>query len=82
MLPGIIGSLQALEAIKLLINIGECLIGRMLHVDTMDMTFRTFNLHKNPENKITYTNRDKIQIRDLDGVCSPYTMAPSIYDTK
>ena len=54
----------------------------MLHVDTMEMTFQIFNLHKNPENKITYTNRDKIQIRDLDGVCSPYTGAPSIYDKK
>ncbi len=81
-LPGIIGSLQALEAIKLLVNIGECLIGRILHVDTMEMTFRIFNLHKNPENEITYANRDKIQIRDLDGVCSPYTGAPSTYDKK
>ena len=43
-LPGIVGSMQALEAIKLLTGIGEPLIGRLLHVDTLGMKFRTFTL--------------------------------------
>ena len=43
-LPGIVGIIQALEAIKLLLGLGEPLIGRILTIDTTDMSFRTFNL--------------------------------------
>ncbi len=48
-LPGIIGSLQATETIKLIIGKGEPLIGKMVHVDTMTMRFREFKLRKDPE---------------------------------
>ena len=47
-LPGIVGSIQALETIKVLLGLGEPLIGRILSVDTTDMSFRTFNLRKRP----------------------------------
>ncbi len=70
-LPGIIGSIQALEVIKLLLGIGEPLIGRILSVDTTDMSFRTFNLRKDPANQITYENRDRIIVRELEGLCAP-----------
>ena len=70
-LPGIIGSIQALEAIKLLLGLGEPLIGRILSVDTTDMSFRTFNLRKDPANQVTYENRDRIIIHDLEGLCAP-----------
>ena len=53
-LPGIVGSIQALEAIKLLLGLGEPLIGRILTIDTTDMTFRTFNLKPDPANEVTY----------------------------
>jgi len=43
-LPGIVGSLQALEAIKLILGVGEPLVGRLLLVDTLDMEFRTLNV--------------------------------------
>ncbi|MFZ9159012.1 MAG: molybdopterin-synthase adenylyltransferase MoeB, partial [Ilumatobacteraceae bacterium] len=43
-LPGIIGSIQALEAIKILLELGDGLIGRILAVDTTEMSFRTFKL--------------------------------------
>ena len=36
------------------------------------MTFRTFNLKADPANVVTYDNRDKIQIRELDGLCAPW----------
>ncbi len=70
-LPGIIGSIQALEVIKLLLGLGEPLIGRILSVDTTDMSFRTFNLRQDPANQVTYANRDRIIVRDLVGLCAP-----------
>lgn len=74
-LPGIVGSIQALETIKLLLDLGEPLIGRILAIDTTEMTFRTFNLRNDPSNHVTYENRDRIQVRDLDGVCAPWLHA-------
>ncbi len=71
-LPGIVGSIQALETIKLLLDLGDSLSGRILAIDTTEMTFRTFNLRKDPNNLVTYENRDRIQIRDLDGACAPW----------
>ena len=71
-LPGIVGSIQALEAIKVLLGIGEPLIGRILAIDTTDMTLRTFKLQADPANEVTYANRDRIQIHDVDGLCAPW----------
>ena len=48
-LPGIIGVLQALEAIKLIIKVGEPLVGRLLYFDALKMKFREFNLRRDPE---------------------------------
>ena len=70
-LPGIIGSLQALEAIKLVLGIGEPLIGRLLVFDALDLAFREFRLNVNPDNVVTWDNRDLIDIVDLDGLCMP-----------
>jgi molybdopterin/thiamine biosynthesis adenylyltransferase/rhodanese-related sulfurtransferase len=70
-LPGIVGSIQALETIKLLLGLGETLIGRILTVDTTEMEFRVFNLKPDPRNEVTHANRDRIQIRELDGLCAP-----------
>ena len=70
-LPGIVGSIQALEAIKVLLGIGEPLIGRILAIDTTDMTLRTFKLQVDPANEVTYANRDRIEIKELDGLCAP-----------
>ena len=71
-LPGIVGSIQALETIKLLLDLGDSLIGRILAIDTTEMSFRTFNLRKDSDNDVTYENRDRIQLRDLDGACAPW----------
>jgi molybdopterin/thiamine biosynthesis adenylyltransferase/rhodanese-related sulfurtransferase len=71
-LPGIVGSIQAVETIKLLLGLGDSLSGRILAIDTLDMTFRTFKLRPDPSNQVTYENRDKIQVRDLDGICAPW----------
>jgi molybdopterin/thiamine biosynthesis adenylyltransferase/rhodanese-related sulfurtransferase len=70
-LPGIIGSIQALETIKVILGLGEPLIGRILSVDTIEMEFRVFNLRPDPANEVTYANRDRIVIQELDGLCAP-----------
>ncbi len=70
-LPGIVGSIQALETIKLLLDLGDSLIGRVLAVDTTDMVFRTFKLRTDPNNPVTHENRDRIQVKDLEGLCGP-----------
>ena len=71
-LPGIIGSIQALETIKLLLGLGDSLSGRILAIDTLEMSFRTFKLRPDPSNVVTWANRDKIEVRDLDGLCAPW----------
>ncbi len=71
-LPGIIGSIQALEAIKVILELGDPLIGRILSVDTTEMSFRVFKLRPDPTNVVTYDNRDRIEVRDLDGLCAPW----------
>ena len=69
-LPGIIGSLQALEAIKLLLDLGDPLIGRILSFDALEMSFRTYKLRVDPTNPVTWDNRDAIEIAEYDELCA------------
>jgi len=48
-LPGIIGTMQAVEAIKLILGIGDSLLGRLLHFDALKMKFREFKLRRDPQ---------------------------------
>jgi adenylyltransferase/sulfurtransferase len=48
-LPGIVGTIQAAETLKLIIGIGEALVGRLLLLDALAMKFRELRLRKNPE---------------------------------
>lgn len=48
MLPGMIGVVQATEAVKLILNIGEPLIGRLLTYDALGMRFREVRLRRDP----------------------------------
>jgi DNA ligase (NAD+) len=52
-------------------GLGEALVGRILTIDTTDMSFRTFNLRPDPNNVVTYANRDRIIVQELDGLCAP-----------
>lgn len=70
-LPGIVGTLQALEALKLILGIGDPLIGRYLTFDALDMEFREFKIRKDPSNEITWENRDRIVVTELEGHCQP-----------
>lgn len=71
-LPGIIGSIQALETIKVLLDLGEPLIGRILTIDTTEMSFHVFKLRADPQNQVVWENRDRIEVRNLDGLCAPW----------
>ena len=48
-LPGVIGCIQATETIKLLLGVGEPLIGRLLYYDALNMAFRTFKVRRDPK---------------------------------
>jgi adenylyltransferase/sulfurtransferase len=50
MVPGIIGAIQALEALKIITGIGQILSGRLLNFDGLSMTFSEFEIKLNPEN--------------------------------
>lgn len=76
-LPGIVGSIQALEAIKLLLGLGDVLRGRLLAFDALELSFREYKLNIDPENQVTYANRDRIQIVELDGLCGPVVKEPA-----
>ena len=61
-LPGIVGSIQALETIKLILGIGEGLLGRLLVFDALEMSFHEYKIDPDPGNQITWKNRDQIQL--------------------
>lgn len=68
-LPGLIGTLQALEAIKLITGIGEPLIGKLLHVDTLSLRFRTFNLRSDPDCPVCGDQPTITEPIDYQGFC-------------
>ncbi len=67
-LPGLVGVIQATEVIKLILGIGEPLIGRLLLVDALGMSFRTMKLRKNPECPVCGT-RQITELIDYDQFC-------------
>ena len=69
-LPGIVGSMQALETIKLILNIGENLSGRLVVFDSLEMTFHEYTIKKDPTNKITWENRHSIEITEIGEDCA------------
>jgi sulfur-carrier protein adenylyltransferase/sulfurtransferase len=70
-LPGIVGSLQAIETIKLILDLGDSLRGRLLAYDSLEQSFREYKVRVDPANEITWENRDRIQVVELDGLCVP-----------
>jgi molybdopterin/thiamine biosynthesis adenylyltransferase len=70
-LPGIIGSIQALEAIKVILGLGDSLRGRLLAFDALELSFREYKLNIDPANEVTHANRDLIEVVELDGLCAP-----------
>jgi molybdopterin/thiamine biosynthesis adenylyltransferase/rhodanese-related sulfurtransferase len=75
-LPGIVGSIQAMEAIKLLLGLGDPLVGRLLAYDAMEESFRTFKVHRDPECPACGPNAGPIVIAEYDELCMPHPSAP------
>ncbi len=68
-LPGIIGTIQALEVIKLIIGQGEPLIGRLLVFDALKMSFRELKLRKNPDCPVCGENPTIHEFIDYEQFC-------------
>ena len=68
-LPGLLGVIQATETIKLILGIGEPLIGRLLLVDALGMNFRTLKLRKNPECPVCSAHPTQTELIDYDQFC-------------
>ena len=75
-LPGIVGSIQAIEAIKVLLGLGDPLIGRLLAYDALEESFRTFRLHRDPACPACGENAGHIVIAEYDDLCMPHPVAP------
>jgi molybdopterin/thiamine biosynthesis adenylyltransferase/rhodanese-related sulfurtransferase len=71
-LPGIVGSIQALEAIKLILGLGDPLVGRILSFDALEMSFREYKIRKDPSNPVTWENREAIELAEYDDLCAPH----------
>lgn len=78
-LPGIVGLIQATEALKLILGIGEPLIGRLIHFDALKMKFREFNLRRDPECPVCGEQPRITAPIDYEAFCSgPPVVRPAI----
>lgn len=68
-LPGTIGTLQATEALKVLLGIGEPMIGKLLLYNALDMTFDFVRLKKNPKCRVCGPNADIKELIDYEEFC-------------
>ncbi len=68
-LPGLVGVIQATEAIKLILGKGESLIGRLLLVDALNMRFRELKLRKNPDCPVCGANPTVTKLIDYQQFC-------------
>ena len=79
-LPGIIGSLQALEVIKLIVGFGESLIGRLVLFDGRRMQFRELVLEKDPDCPVCGTNPTVTTLIDYEAFCGVGAGSPESGD--
>jgi len=66
---GIVGSIQAVEALKLLMSIGENLVGRLMLIDGLSMDFRTVKIRRNPACPLCGDNPTVTELIDYDQFC-------------
>ena len=68
-LPGIIGVMQAIETVKLIMGIGEPLIGRLMHFDALKMKFREFKLRRDPKCPVCGDHPTITELIDYEQFC-------------
>jgi len=71
-LPGIVGSIQAMEAIKLILGLGDTLAGRLLAYDALEESFRTFKVNRDPACPACSIDPSDIVIAEYDEHCMPH----------
>lgn len=81
-LPGILGTIQAAEAIKLILGCGDPLIGRLLLVDVLDMRFHTVNLRRNPECPVCGDHPTITHLIDYPQFCGLTSNSPTAAQTE
>lgn len=64
-LPGILGCLQANEVLKLILGIGDCLVGKLLCIDALTMSFRTYELSKRADNPLYRGSPHEVALNDI-----------------
>ena len=77
-LPGVVGALQATEAIKLIVGVGEPLVGRLLLYDASSMAFRELRLEKNPECVLCSSKATQHGLIDYPAFCGVANSAPAL----
>src|SRR5450830_1041520 len=80
-LPGIIGTIQAMETIKLILGIGEPLVGRFLIFDALRMKFRELKLQKDPDCPVCGTHPTVTTLIDYDQFCGVQPAVPEPLET-
>lgn len=73
-LCGVVGSIQATEAVKLLLGIGEPLVGRLLAYDALEESFRTFKVNRDPNCAACSIPAEQLVIAEYDGLCMPHPL--------
>lgn len=68
-LPGIVGAMQANEAVKLLLGIGEPLVGRLVHFDALAFRFREIRLRRDPHCVLCGDSPSLTELQDIDFAC-------------
>jgi molybdopterin/thiamine biosynthesis adenylyltransferase/rhodanese-related sulfurtransferase len=74
-LPGIVGSIEALETIKILLGLGDPLVGRLLAFDALEESFRTFKVRRDPACPACGEGAE-IVLAEYDELCMPHVAAP------
>ena len=69
MLPGLVGSIQATETVKLIMGIGESLASRLLLIDALDMEFRTVKVRRNPDCPLCGDSPTVTELIDYEAFC-------------
>ncbi len=69
-LPGLVGTVQATEAVKIILGVGETLSGRLLVFDALKTKFRTLKLRKDPDCRVCSKKPEDIELIDYEEFCS------------
>ncbi|MDA1347449.1 MAG: molybdopterin-synthase adenylyltransferase MoeB [Chloroflexi bacterium] len=75
MLPGMVGTIQATETVKLIMGVGKSLSGRLLIIDALDMEFRTVKIRRNPDCPVCGDNPTVTELIDYEAFCGVPALA-------